>query len=58
MIQFGYKWLCRGRCYSVISKILMIVLSRILLHGIAQNFACNKHTLRDTIDIIFGNTAC
>ena len=31
----------------------MTVLSRILLHGIVQNFACNVLTLKDDIYVIF-----
>ena len=38
-------------CYSVFSKTLVLVLSRILLYGIVQNFACIILILRDNIDI-------
>ena len=33
-------------------KILLVVVSQLLLHGIAQNFRWNMRTARDDIDII------
>ena len=58
MMQFGYILLNRGRYYSVFPKILLVVLSRILLNGILEDFACNMLTLQDNIDIIFESIAC
>ena len=40
------------------SKILVVVLYWILLHGIVHNFACNILNLRDNIDINFASIAC
>ena len=53
MMQFGYALLSRGRYYSVFSKILVVALSRILLYGATQNFACDTLILQDNIDVIF-----
>ena len=58
MMQFGHVQLSKGSCYSVFSQILVVVLSRILLHGIEQNFACNILTLKDDIDVNFASIAC
>ena len=52
MEQFLYTQLSTGGCYSVFSKILAVVLSRILLHGIVQNFACNILILQHDTDIV------
>ena len=41
------------RYCSFFSKILVIVLSQILLHGIVQNFPCDMPSLNDDIVIIF-----
>ena len=40
-----------------ISRSTTVVLSRILLHGIIQNFAYNLLTLRDNIERIFDGVA-
>ena len=56
----GGVWVYRaskGCCYSVFPKFLVLVLSRILLHGIVQNFACNIFCLQDDDDIIFASIA-
>ena len=58
MIQFGQVQLSRGFFYSVFLKSFLIVLSRILLHGIVQNFALSILTFKDDIDIIFESIAC
>ena len=58
MMQFGCIQLNRGRCYSVFFKILVIVLSRILLHGTVRNFACNVLILQNDINVIFASIAC
>ena len=55
MKQFVYTLFNRGRFNSVFPKILAIVLFRILLHGILENFACNILTLK--ADIIFVSSA-
>ena len=47
----------KGRSCYVFSKILVIVLSRILLHGMVQNFACNILTLKDDTYIVFADIA-
>ena len=52
MLQFLCTYLSRGRCNSVFYKILLVVISQLLLHGIAQNFRWNIYTARDDIDII------
>ena len=52
MGQFLCTYFSRGRCNSVLYKILLIVISQLLLHGIAQNFRQNIRTTRDDIDII------
>ena len=41
LVQFVCTYLDRGRCNSVFSKIPLIVISWLLLHGIAQNFIWN-----------------
>ena len=46
MIQFRCVYLCRWCCYSVFSKILMIILSRLPLLGILQSYTCSIFTLR------------
>ena len=53
MMQFGYVNLSRGRCYSVFFKLLLKILSWILLHGIAQNFACNNPILNGWLVVGF-----
>ena len=55
-MQFRYIKLNRGRCYSVLPEVLVMVLSRILFHGIVQNFACNILILKAKIDMIFAGT--
>ena len=57
-MQFGYIYLSRGRCYSVFSKIFVVVLSRLLLQGIVQNFACDTLILQDDINMIFASVTC
>ena len=52
LVQFVCTYLDRGRCNSVFYKILLIVISQLLLHGIAQNFRWNLRTARDDIHII------
>ena len=52
MVKLMYVQLNRGRCYFVLLHILVIVLSRILQHGIVQNFACNILTLKNNIQYI------
>ena len=52
MVQFLCTYLTRGLFNSVVYKILLIVISQLLLHGIAQNFTWNICTARDDIDII------
>ena len=52
LVQFVCTYLDRGRCNSVFSKILFIVISWLLLHGIAQNFIWNIRTARDDIGVI------
>ena len=52
MIQFLCTYLTRGRCNSAFYKILLIIISQLLLNGIAQNFRWNICTTRDDIDII------
>ena len=52
MVQFLRTYLARGRCNSVFSKVLLIVISRLPLHGIAQKFIWNIRTARNDIDII------
>ena len=54
-MYFGCILLNRGHCYSSCSKILMILLSRVLLHGIVQKLSCNILTLKDDIDLIFAD---
>ena len=39
------------RCNSIFSKIFLIVISWLLLHGITQSFIWNIRTARDDIDI-------
>ena len=51
MVQFVYTYLARGRCNSVFSKILLIVISQFLLHGIAQKLIWNARITRKDIDI-------
>ena len=46
-----------GFAISFFSKILVIVLFWILLHGIIQNFACSILIFKDDIDIIFARIA-
>ena len=36
MVQFSRAYLTRGRCNSVFSKIILIVISRLVENGIAQ----------------------
>ena len=55
-MQYGCMYLSTGPCYSVFSKIPVIFLLLILLHGIVQSFANNILTLRDDNDIIFTHT--
>ena len=52
LVQFVCTYLDRGRCNSVFSKILWIVISWLLLHGIAQIFIWNICIARDDIEII------
>ena len=52
LVQFVCTYLARRRCNSVFSKILLIVMSRLLWHGIAQTLTWNIHTAKDNIDII------
>ena len=52
LLQFVCTYLLRGRCNSIFSKILLIVISRLLLHEIARNIIWNVRTARDNIDII------
>ena len=49
--------IAQGVAIPPFSKILLLVLSRILLQEIVQRFACNKFILRDTIDIMFEGIA-
>ena len=44
MMIFGHIYLTRGRFYSVFPQIPVVVLSRILLHEIIQNYACSQYT--------------
>ena len=46
------SYLTRGRCNSVFHKILLIVIPKLLFHGIAQNFRWNMRIASDDIDII------
>ena len=57
MVQFGCIYLSR-RLNSVFLKILVLILSRILLYEIVQNFACDLLALKDNIDIFFANRDC
>ena len=57
MIQFGLIQLSTRRCYFVFTEIVVVVPSRIVLHGIVQHFACNIRILRDNIDIMFDGAA-
>ena len=52
-MKFGYISSVGGRSYFIFTKIFALILSRILLHGIVQNFAWNMLTLKDDIDVIF-----
>ena len=52
LVQFVCTYLDRGRCNSVFSKILLIVITWLLLHGIAQNFIWNICIARDNIEKI------
>ena len=58
MLKFGYINSVGGAAIPFFPKILVVVLSRILLYGIVQNFACNILTLKDDFDIIFVSIAC
>ena len=53
MMQFGFIYLSRGRCYFVFPTFLAITPSLVLLHGNVHNFACNILILRDNFGIIF-----
>ena len=50
LVQFVCTYLDRGRCNSVFSKILLIVIIWLLLHGIAQTFIFNICIARDDIE--------
>ena len=52
MVQFLCTYLTRGDCNSVFYKILLIVMSQVLLHGIAQKFRWNLRIARDDIHVI------
>ena len=52
LIQFVCTYLDRWPCYSVFTKILLIVISRRLLHGIAQNLIWNIRVAIYDIDLI------
>ena len=43
---------CKGELQFCFLQNFLIVISQLLLHGIAQNFRWNIRTLRDEIDII------
>ena len=58
MTQFSCTQLHRERCYSILPKILVMILPPFLLHGIVQNFACNVIALKGDIDIIFAIIDC
>ena len=47
LVQYACTYLDRGCCNSVFSKNLLIVISRLLLHGINQNFIWNICIARD-----------
>ena len=46
LVQFVCIYLTRGSCNSVISKILLTVILRLVVNGIAQNFLHKIHTIR------------
>ena len=50
LVQFVCTYLDRRRCNSVFSKILLVVISWLLLHGFAQNFIWNMCIARDDIE--------
>ena len=49
-VQFLCTYITRRRCNSVFAKIILIVISRLLSHGIIQNFIWNICTARDDIE--------
>ena len=52
LVKFMCPHPAKGRCNSVFSKILLIVMCRHLLHGIVQNFMWKIRTVKDDIYII------
>ena len=49
LVKFVCIYLHRGRCNSLFSKILLLVISWLQLHGITQNFIWNICIARDDI---------
>ena len=52
LVLFVSIYIARVCCYAVFSKILLIVISRLLFHGIGQNIIWNIRIAGDDIDII------